>query len=1037
MSAPDDQRPISHKSERETSPFKQVAGEGAERRESNAEKKEENEDIDDNAVIDHALFCEFFAGEGVLTAGVKLKGVPAATPEDVASGGLDFRHASTVDIIKTRLRNIVAEGTKVMLHLAPPCATFSRARDRSYKTRLRSKARPQGLLGKTWWTKEANVVATRARELAEWAAKELGCAVSMENPRSSYLWSFLQFDNEVPYEDYHFSPCRFGSDVMKPTKLRCWNWSPTSLEATCTLKDDEFTCGRKRLEGHTVLEFGSRKTSEAATYAPGVVTAWAKEVRKYFKNKPSDETVARSAVLQVDGRVHRHVLRGEDTKSAKEKREAEDLSCKAGMRNAGWFEHELPHLWRVMAVVAKVLLDMRSKISELRGLSACCGSAPSREPPTKEALKVVRAVLAEVMDVVPDEFEKHNAASTWRPFLVKKVVELTEDTDLHISDWLWRGAPMGITRTIEAGGWFPNIQEQRQQNVDDLDAKEARPDNHRSFEELHGEDTPPAWKLIDEQVNSGAAYLFKDLAHAEEVLGDKVHPAPLGNVVKDKEDGTKKHRLIQDQRVNEVNTAVLLPERQVLPRGVDRGADLAHLAWECDQGEDVATLVLDFKDAFMSLPLWPTERRFNCARAGHVVKRDRDALFDEEPAEGEFVVWRVLGFGGRPNPLIFARVASFACRTAQALLGPWTKVDRDGQWQQVGRGLLQCFVDDPALVVAGTPDQREAAVDLVILWWLCLGIPLAWKKGELHAGPSEHRWIGIMYTLRDKDAVMTLPKAYVEELLVLIGPLCSPVGTVELSTLDVIIGKAARVAHVVPAARPFVAGLWGALAAVQKTEASGQREAPPGKAPSRRFCYAASWVRALLAEEESCPLPLERVVRAVRPKAASTSGWRAEFDASIFGGGAILRDPSGSIVEYFAVVWWGDEANHLGVHSHDTKYQSFWEFATLLLVLMVWGDRFVKHSLAILGDNTAALQNALSLKGRGPLLAVAREVSWRKARRSWCFEVGHLPSESNTIADCLSRVADPKGKGWPSEALASAAQAAPPRLRDLWIAAPQ
>ena len=133
----------------------------------------------------------------------------------------------------------------------------------------------------------------------------------------------------------------------------------------------------------------------------------------------------------------------------------------------------------------------------------------------------------------------------------------------------------------------------------------------------------------------------------------------------------------------------------------------------------------------------------------------------------------------------------------------------------------------------------------------------------------------------------------------------------------------------------------------------------------------------------------------------------------------------------------GDEAPHLSVTPNDPKHQSFWEFATLLLVLLVWADRFTEMVLDILGDNTAALSNALSLRGRGPMLAVAREISWRRARRSWSFRVGHLPSENNNVADALSRVADPKGKGWPSVALGAAAEAKPPRLRDLWLARPR
>ena len=78
----------------------------------------------------------------------------------------------------------------------------------------------------------------------------------------------------------------------------------------------------------------------------------------------------------------------------------------------------------------------------------------------------------------------------------------------------------------------------------------------------------------------------------------------------------------------------------------------------------------------------------------------------------------------------------------------------------------------------------------------------------------------------------------------------------------------------------------------------------------------------------------------------------------------MIKDQHGDIQEYFSVVWVGDEAPHLAVTPNDPKHQSFWEFATLLLVLMVWGDRFTTLFVDILGDNTAALSNALSLRSR-------------------------------------------------------------------------
>ena len=72
---------------------------------------------------------------------------------------------------------------------------------------------------------------------------------------------------------------------------------------------------------------------------------------------------------------------------------------------------------------------------------------------------------------------------------------------------------------------------------------------------------------------------------------------------------------------------------------------------------------------------------------------------------------------------------------------------------------------------------------------------------------------------------------------------------------------------------------------------------------------------------------------------------------------------------------------HLGVTTENSRDQTFWEFATFLLAAVLWFDDFVVDSILVLGDNTAALSNALALKGRGPLLSIARELSWKTAKR--------------------------------------------------------
>ena len=92
------------------------------------------------------------------------------------------------------------------------------------------------------------------------------------------------------------------------------------------------------------------------------------------------------------------------------------------------------------------------------------------------------------------------------------------------------------------------------------------------------------------------------------------------------------------------------------------------LARATGSGCDVFVLVLDFHNAFMTIPAHKGELHYNCCSLEEAVQLKRAPLEHNEPTTGKFVVWRTLGFGGRSFPLLYARVASFVARATQALL---------------------------------------------------------------------------------------------------------------------------------------------------------------------------------------------------------------------------------------------------------------------------------------------------------------------------------------------------------------------------------
>ena len=111
--------------------------------------------------------------------------------------------------------------------------------------------------------------------------------------------------------------------------------------------------------------------------------------------------------------------------------------------------------------------------------------------------------------------------------------------------------------------------------------------------------------------------------------------------------------------------------------------------------------------------------RYNATTAHVPISRKRKALYEHEPVEGKVLIWRVMGFGGKGFPLVFARVSGVVIRLTQASV-QFCHPELNGL-------MGQTYVDDPAFTSCGSRAATEFATNAIFLLWLLLGINLSWS----------------------------------------------------------------------------------------------------------------------------------------------------------------------------------------------------------------------------------------------------------------------------------------------------------------------
>ena len=178
------------------------------------------------------LFIEIFAGEGRLSQAVARLGVRTAPPQDLMTGGFDFSVEHEVRQLWVMWKHWAQSSDKLIFHFAPPCSTFSTARDRSPKTKLRSATHPEGIPPISPKAHEGNRVAASTALSIAFVVVELSASCTMENPARSYLWAYLDQTQILASvsrtEVFSISACT-GRRTRSPQSCGASGGSPVTL----------------------------------------------------------------------------------------------------------------------------------------------------------------------------------------------------------------------------------------------------------------------------------------------------------------------------------------------------------------------------------------------------------------------------------------------------------------------------------------------------------------------------------------------------------------------------------------------------------------------------------------------------------------------------------------------------------------------------------------------------------------------------------------------------------------------------------------
>ena len=826
-----------------------------------------------------------------------------------------------------------------------------------------------------------------------------------------------------------FSVCRFGrtpGGLLVGKRL----WFTGVLLGLSSL-DGICECLEPHDSLHTpaqVKESGSYPAKLCVAYAQLVVQAWLSTLRaEWLASKCSVPS-------PVMIRTHSHQLvrqlapkrpawasldSAKPTRpSLKARREVENESCIGGLRNPHSAVAKNPGLRRVGRTARAAFSSFADLHPEALEIGHRAGDRSYPGPPS-ELISAFRAHLRTALEAPAEATAgwSWGAPSPIQGHLFQSWLDQAGDPEKHISEWVYEGVPLGIEQDIPSCGIFPTAEhgEPERDLVGVVEAAQAGFFNYASFHEFDAD----ARIELDRVLQAQFAVSLSSTEVLERFPDGSV--ARMAIIVKTKEDGSVKRRIIVDLKRSGANSRARIPERPVLPRITDAiGSALAvmrahHSAHSAPSDTSGELLSADFSDAFHHFRVHPRELQ-------HCLVRDL--------RPDVFLLWVCMCFGLKAAPLIWCRLAAALARILQGMLEP-------------SEGKLQLYIDDPLWFLVGSLHHRTFLKSMLLLTIAALGKKLAWHK--MSCGTAVE-WIGVALSCDWQHQFMTarLPDRFVTDLR---GELLSLSGQsmVGIRRLRTVTGRLSWAAGVLPRMRWAVSILYAVLASFERDVLSGAEEARRLRRsdqrsketllPTKRLGLALRWLISLF---QGLTGAVERSVPATPPRLE----WTIVVDASPWGLGAFLAHARlGRVLAYVSSPLDSLDCASLGLTIGECTAQGIAETLAVLVAVRTWGAVFAGRPvrLGLRSDSTTALATARRLASSSPALNfLGAELALDLECLGAADLVGtHLPGAWNDAADWLSRRAQPGVAASPLPAeLSGAKELAPKRRAASWYRLP-